>query len=890
MAESKPIPMTRARLYVLIDAFERDIRAILARFVLPEMSESEALGRLYDKALSRRNEDDAATDSTPLTEYLDLREAYDLLNTHRELLPQELSREVRELTANLDRLVAIRKRVMHPRPLLAGDSDAALSLLNQFQTRFWPELKRMLAQLDEDPSWEPLISLKESSDLTLHNLPLPDYDETGLVGRGKEVSDVLKLIERRRESVITITGEGGIGKTSVALDVAYHLVDDASQPFEAILWTSLKQERLTASGIREISGAARDITGAVRPLGRALDSGFQGSLDELAEALQGLNALIVFDNLETVGGLDFSQVYETLPDSVTYLVTSRIGVGEYERRYPLSPLPEKDSLRLFNDFLRARRLHSLMRLTNETRLEVIRRLRYSPLAIRWFILAVEAGNDPLSLIRHQEELLEFCVRSVYDSLSVPAKEVLSALSVLGRPVASDELVVLLDKSTDEVNIGLQDLIRGSLVRRDASGVPGDLVLRVTLTETATQFLNKLVAFDRSLAALISERDAEYRRNEERRLADAASRSLAPIVVRTSGPHDIPTAQILRKALLASRDGDYESAYHDIETARRLNPDLWEVDRVEGFVRAATGEYAAASMCYESAYQKADKEGRAVVAHFYAGHLARNMKDLARAVHYEREAHEVLAGDETAMALGNYLVWSHKFEEGIRLIEPASNSLNGRAKLIAISALAEAYRRWAENARSQERNPILQYRRARQGLSIAIAALEAGISDRRLVAIASDCAATAVHGAAAAAADSATISDLSSWVDDLTKVLARFTGTKAWPTLVAAIVKLRSSDAVSAAVQRLYRRAAELDREAAQGFDSHSGDRLYGEVVSFHNSYGFIRHPLFPDNIFFHVSDINEDANEKYLSAGARVSFNVEETDRGPRARDVLREA
>src|SRR5689334_3027074 len=118
--------MTRARLYVLIDAFERDIRNILARYVLSELPEREALGSFYDKTLKRRNDDEAASDSTALTEYLDLREAYDLLNTHRELLPQELAREVRELTPNLDRLVSIRNRVMHPRPLLAEDSDAAL--------------------------------------------------------------------------------------------------------------------------------------------------------------------------------------------------------------------------------------------------------------------------------------------------------------------------------------------------------------------------------------------------------------------------------------------------------------------------------------------------------------------------------------------------------------------------------------------------------------------------------------------------------------------------------------------------------------------------------------------------------------------------------------------
>ena len=887
MPDSKPIPMTRARLYVIIDAFERDIRNILARFVLPEIPENQALGRLYDKALKRRNDDEAASDSTPLTEYLDLREAYDLLNTHRELLPQEFAREIRELTNNLDHLVGIRNRVMHPRPLNAGDSDTALMLLNQYHSRCWAELKRMIAQLDQDPSWEPLITLKESNSPTLHNLPLPDYDETGLVGRSKDVDDVLKLIKQGREPVITITGEGGIGKTALALDVAYHLAEDRTQPFDAVLWTSLKQERLTATGIREISKAARDITGAARLLGSALDSGFQGSLDDLAEALIGLNVLVVFDNLETVGGLDFSQVYETLPDSTRYLVTSRIGVGQYERRYPLAALSEKDSLRLFNVFIRARQLPSLMRLANETKLEVIKKLRYSPLAIRWFVLAVEVGREPLSLIRNQDEVLEFCVRSVYEDLNAPAREVLAALSVLARPISSDELVVLLDKSTDDVNIGLQELIRGSLVRRDTSGVSGDLVFRVTLTETATQFLSKRVIFDLNLATLISERETEYRRNEERRVADTASRSLAPIVVRTSGPQDVPTAQILRRALLTSHNGDYAGAFDNIETARRLNPDLWEVDRVEGFIRAAAGDYSAASACYESAYRKADSEGRAVVAYFYAGHLARNMKSVALAIQYAREAHAVLASHETAMALGNYLVWSREFEEGIQLIELASDSLSGRAQLIAISSLARAYERWAEYARDEERNPIQQYRRGRRGFEIAIAALETGISDRKLRIIATDSAKSALRGAADAIADSATIPDLAPWVDNLAKVLVRLVDTDSWPWLVKAVEKFKRSGAAPAAAQRLYLKTAELDSEV--GADSVPSDvRLYGEIVSLKDTYGFIRHPSFPSNIFFHAGNVVDSNGIDGLNTGALVSFYVEENEKGPRACEVSR--
>ena len=218
---SNDVPMTRARVFVLIDAFERDIRQILSRFVLAELSEEDALGPSFSGARARQSEEVNPSDA--LVDYIYLREGYDLLNSHRKLLPEELAQEVRDLTSNLDRLVGIRKRVMHARPLLAGDSDAAVLLLNMYQTRYWSELKRMVAQLREDPSWEPPLTIESDEGFALHNLPLPDYDETGLIGRSKERDELVRLIKRKREPVLTITGERKFEKEEK--DKKYHRVE-----------------------------------------------------------------------------------------------------------------------------------------------------------------------------------------------------------------------------------------------------------------------------------------------------------------------------------------------------------------------------------------------------------------------------------------------------------------------------------------------------------------------------------------------------------------------------------------------------------------------------------------------------------------------------------------
>ncbi|GAA1616197.1 hypothetical protein GCM10009789_82760 [Kribbella sancticallisti] len=743
--------------------------------------------------------------------------------------------------------------------------------------------------MDADPSWEPLVELPEQVSFAVHNLPSPEYDETGLVGRSTEVQQLIELLNRRREPVITITGEGGIGKTALAIQVASELADDPARPFEAILWTSLKNEKLTANGIRDIAGAAQDLTGAIVPLGQALDTGFDGSLNDLADALQDLRVLVVFDNLETIGGLDFSTLYEALPDSVTYLITSRVGIGEYERRYPLGKLQKVDSLRLLNDFIRARRVDSLRKLSSGTRAEIVDRLRHSPLVIRWFVLAVEAGQEPVALIRDQREVLEFCVRSVYESLTKPAFDVLAALSVLGRPVTSDELVLLLEKRIDEVNAGLQELIRGSLVRRESTGIPGDLTLLVTLTETASAFFARGVTLDPDLSQRIMRRDTEYRIIEERRSVEAAARSLAPIVVRVRGPQDVPTAQILRNALLVSQSRDFEAALAEIDRARKLNPDFWEVDRVDGFVRAAGGEYASATVAYRSAHAKADEEGKAVVSYFLAGHLSRNLRDVESAIVYAKEAHRVLDVADTAVALGNYLVWTRHFEAGIQLIEPVVKDAEGKLKLIALSSLSQAYRRWASYAADEEKNPALQYQRGRRGLDIALAAIEAGVIDTRLRDEACECATQAILGAAGCLAASLSLAGLGEWLDRFATVLVRLAGARRWPQLFVAITQLYRKRGAPVAAGRLRNLAHELDES---GDPERAGvvaaGAVVGEVVSMQPAYGFIRHPRFPSNLFFHRDDLLDSGSMEELRVGTLVRFSVVDTERGPRATNVAK--
>ncbi|MGF7235351.1 MAG: ATP-binding protein [Frankia sp.] len=152
---------------------------------------------------------------------------------------------------------------------------------------------------------------------------------TGLVGRDLERAALADLVERRR--LTTLVGPAGVGKTSLALQVA----DDAAPP----------------DGVAVVAlAAARDAGDVIRELAMAL--GVRGQGPEqlwtgIVRRLDGRRVLLVFDNCEQVADGCAQILRRLLPEcpSATALVTSRRVLGvpeEFVRRLEPLAVPRPD--------------------------------------------------------------------------------------------------------------------------------------------------------------------------------------------------------------------------------------------------------------------------------------------------------------------------------------------------------------------------------------------------------------------------------------------------------------------------------------------------------------------------------------------------------------------
>jgi hypothetical protein len=165
--------------------------------------------------------------------------------------------------------------------------------------------------------------------LTFTNLPpaIPDY-----VSRATLESELLSVLTNDRHPIVSLIGRGGVGKTSLALEVLHRVTE--SERFMAILWFSSRDIDLLPEGPKLVRPDVLTDKDLAEQLVRLLDpmeqdhTGFD-PIGYFARALTRFEAgpvLFVFDNFETVrspsdlyGWLD---VNIRLPNKI--LVTTRL--------------------------------------------------------------------------------------------------------------------------------------------------------------------------------------------------------------------------------------------------------------------------------------------------------------------------------------------------------------------------------------------------------------------------------------------------------------------------------------------------------------------------------------------------------------------------------------
>lgn len=375
--------------------------------------------------------------------------------------------------------------------------DVGLLDLGLHRLRDIPGSVRLFQVVAEglESDFEPLRTL----DLRIGNLEAP---LVGVIGRSAEVGHLRSLIAEHR--LVTLTGVGGVGKTTLAL----HAANEMRGQFPDGVWVVELVPVSDGQRIVDALAASLDVTPG--PGEQALDS--------VVGALSGRRALIVVDNCEHLLDAAAEMVEQLLARTwtINVLATSREGLGvagEY-----LMPVPtlavddgaESAAVQLFLE--RARAVAPEQTLTSEEDIaavvETCRRLDGIALAIelaaaRMVSMTItdlnERLDDRFRLLASRDrrvshhQTLQAAVAWSYDLLDDRERMLLDLAAVFADGFdlnAAAHMVAAEPIDEYEVLDLLDSLLRKSLINVDRTGGS----MRYGMLETIRQFgVDRLVA-------------------------------------------------------------------------------------------------------------------------------------------------------------------------------------------------------------------------------------------------------------------------------------------------------------------------------------------------------------------------------------------------------------
>ena len=239
----------------------------------------------------------------------------------KQMLPRDakslIEMEEKDRLLALNEIVLNIKRMLYPE--LIKTKDDTIWELN---------LRHNSSELSNDETLS--INSVESNKKIIDNLQTiikPQY----LFGREKVIKDILDKLFSNSNQPIIIMGIGGIGKTSIAQDVAYQVKEKSLSNFKIILWVDARNYLLKQKTL--------DIETIINLIFRLFDSNsektnypIEKKIDLAKELLNKNNIFIIFDNFESIqlsNKSDESGIYDLIKIILTnrsnrIIITTRI--------------------------------------------------------------------------------------------------------------------------------------------------------------------------------------------------------------------------------------------------------------------------------------------------------------------------------------------------------------------------------------------------------------------------------------------------------------------------------------------------------------------------------------------------------------------------------------
>ncbi|MXZ73246.1 MAG: hypothetical protein F4Z04_17320 [Acidobacteria bacterium] len=305
-----------------------------------------------------------------------------------------------------------------------------------------------------------------------------------------------ELLTTDRHALITLTGPGGIGKTTLALAALHEVAQQERAPYDVILWISARDIDLLESGPKPVSprvstlaDIARLATDLLRPFVEVPKMNGERYLAECLAKDKVGRVLLVLDNFETLQNpadvFRWLDTHVRPPNKILITTRFRDFVGDYPIR--VAGMTDDEAHALINR--EASRLEIEPLLEAGYKETVIQESEGHPYVIKILLGQVASERravKPRRIVANADQLLSAMFERTYSSLTPAAQRVFLLLS-RWRAVVPEVAVeaVLLRPGNERFDVAeaLNELRRFSLVEELGSESEEERFVAVPLAAT-----------------------------------------------------------------------------------------------------------------------------------------------------------------------------------------------------------------------------------------------------------------------------------------------------------------------------------------------------------------------------------------------------------------------
>lgn len=421
--------------------------------VLPEVSFPTIL-RNDSIENAKKNGYDELTLYRDVLEFLHLGQLVNLINSG--ILKKFKNTNINRV--NIGPLISKRNTIMHSRSIGGEQIDEIQSLCTL--------LVHSLCEEQYSAKWERFITEEISNYLipqVFIEYPLGKNFEK-LIGRDDELKELKAWIQNPMPT--TIIGHGGLGKTALVLQLIEDFMYSPHQPYERIYFMSFKNtvyENGVIQRFEKVISNHNDLINRLAAFMGIITSNrpFLEIEEEVWNEMFSSKSLLILDNLETEivrsNLTEFTQIADryikNFMQPSRLLITSRYGMGDRERKYPLHEF-ELQKTKVFV-FLHVYKLQKLKSVFKEDWEWIQRYTQGNPGLIISFCNTFNSTNKSIADLRVEyqtkytevsrelhdklDTFLEFCFENTIDNMPKESQIFLACLCYLSLETNLNEL-------------------------------------------------------------------------------------------------------------------------------------------------------------------------------------------------------------------------------------------------------------------------------------------------------------------------------------------------------------------------------------------------------------------------------------------------------------------